>query len=167
MMITRSIWRSRKIIILIDQHHHVFFIIFSITAESHFRVHRLNTKKSISIVRKKQKVRLEKTWSFEKHLTKKLNRFEVCTSYLTKTWSFCNLHELLSDTNATKRIQIQRQRHETIETKMKHDKSNQKLRRMWNECETITSWRIELSQENRLRRFEIFERSSFSCFYRV
>ncbi len=150
-----------SLIIIID-HHHVFYNIFD---HNWVSLSRARVEHEINISAEEK--------NFKKFNLREHDRFEIIwqkdliilRSFDKKTWSFWSLHRSFDDTNATKQIQI---KNETIKTNMR--RVNQ------NEFETITNdnhW-----VENRLRRFKrtireiVFddlkiERSSFSCFYRV
>jgi hypothetical protein len=149
----RKNWSSFSLIItiLLDHHHHVSFIVLSITAECHFRAHELSTKLKTSKVRKNSKSSIwenmivlrsfdKKTWSFWDLSTKRLDRFEVCTG------------------------------HSMIRTRRSKYKSETKQSRwMWDDYKTITEQKIahgDLSERSEKSPSTIWSLNDhhFSCF---
>ncbi len=104
---------------------------------------------------KKQKIRLEKTWSFEDHLTKRLDRFEVCTSHLTKDlivlkservvrWYERDKAKSKSDKEQWDKW-IMRIRSENNEANEQCE-SDQKSKRMWNDKRQIIDQKIAVDE---------------------
>ncbi len=139
-----------SLIIIID-HHHVFYNIFD---HNWVSLSRARVEHEINISAEEK--------NFKKFNLREHDRFEIIwqkdliilRSFDKKTWSFWSLHRSFDDTNATKQIQI---KNETIKTNMRQINQN--------ECETITNdnhwvknrlrrFKARNDQKNRLRRFE-------------